>query len=315
MTHQTNPSAIPVGAIDINGDLYLRNVKGDLVAVANIKAQELIIHNLAYKIGGYAEDMSAELARLTDHSYGDMGALDALLAQEYGVERPTGRGNRQITSFDGAYQVKVKVQDLTTFGPELHIAKELLDAIIRDRSEGADPFLVTLVGQAFRVGKEGYVDAKAIRALRNLEVDDDRWPDVVRAIDDAERVRETKRYILVYRRDAAGEMKLIPLDAASAKVRPEDAGRRSLRRQVAEAKDANARALEHLSVALTYMLDGGMVSAARCIADAADALGGDLRAEAERYRLYVAALEERMLAQEDIALGGDGGAGPEPVEG
>jgi len=224
--------ATPVGAVTIHDELYLKNAKGDLVAVANIKAQDLLMHELVYKIAAYAEDLSAEIARFADHTYADVGAFDALLAQEYGVERQGSRGNRTLTSFDGERQVKVRVQDLTTFGPELHHAKDLLDAIIRDRSEGADPFLVTLVGQAFKVGKEGYVDASAIRALRNLEVDDPRWPDVQRAIDDAGRVRETKRYVQVYRRDAAGEMKLIPLDIAAAKVRPEDAGRRSLRRTV-----------------------------------------------------------------------------------
>lgn len=334
MTHQSKPPATPIGAIDINGAAYLRNVKGDLVAIANVKPQTLIAHEMVHRIARYAEDLSAEIARFAAHAYADIGAYDALLAQEYGVERPQGRGNRQVTTFDGQYQVSVKVQDLTDFGPELQMAKELLDAIIRDRSVGADPFLVTLVAQAFQVDKKGKVDAHRIRAVRSYEVDDPRWPDVVRAIDAAEVVRETKRYLNVHRRDGDGVLKLIPLDIATAKVRPEDAWRRSLRRQAAEAvadiaavraeveaaceraglarprattaadavrwlidaqaeatQGAVSQALENLDVAMTYLLDGAPVSAARCIADAADALGGDLRDDAEEYKQMIA---ERM---------------------
>lgn len=229
-------------AVEIAGKKYLRNARGDLVALDNVRATDLLMDEMVRKVIGYAEDLSAELARFLSHTAADIAAFDALLDQEYGVKRPEHtKGNRTFTSYDGRLQVKVAVADRIVLGPELQSAKALLDAMIRERAEGADPFLVALVAQAFKVDQEGKVDVPAILALRRMEVDDPRWPDVTRAIDDAVRVVGSKSYIRFYRRQSPeGRWELIPLDLAAVQVGGAAFARSSLRRQVDQLQAENA---------------------------------------------------------------------------
>ena len=235
--HPPKIHAAHPGAIEITGNQYLRNARGDLVPLANVKAMDLLQDEMVRKAIAYAEDLSAELARFQSHAYADIAAADALLDQEYGVKAKTStKGNRSFTSFDGEYQIKVCVADQISFGPELQAAKKLLDELILERSEGADQLLVALVTQAFSTNKEGKVDTGSILALRRLEVDDPRWADITRAIDDSVKVFGSKSYLRFYRKGADGRMEMIPLDLASVSPSPAAFARRSLRRQVEELK-------------------------------------------------------------------------------
>jgi hypothetical protein len=227
------------GAIDINGAQYLRNGRGDLVPLANIKPGDLLMDDMVRKAIIYAEDLSAELARFQFHNYADIAAFDALLDQEYGVTAKTStKGNRTFTSFDGSYQVKVCVQDQISFGPELQSAKKLLDEMIIERAEGSDPLLVALVTQAFKTDKEGKIDTGAILALRRLEIDDPRWENITRAIDDSVQVFGSKSYLRFYRKGTDGRMVMIPLDMATVTPSPAAFARKSLRRRVEELEKA-----------------------------------------------------------------------------
>jgi hypothetical protein len=230
-TTTTNP-----GAIEIGGTHYLYNAKGDLTPIANVRTIDLLEDEMVRKAIGYAEDLSAELARFQTHSYADIAAFDALLDQEYGVKAKTStKGNRTFTSFDGSLQVKVCVADQIAFGAELQAAKKLLDELIMERAEGQDVVLVALVNQAFRTDKEGRVDTGSILALRRLEIDDPRWANITRAIDDSVKVFGSKSYLRFYRKSGAdGRMEMIPLDLASVKPSPAAFERMSLRRQVEE---------------------------------------------------------------------------------
>jgi hypothetical protein len=259
----------PPGAVEMNGRKYLANARGDLVAVDNIKATDLLMDELVRKLVGYAEDLSAELARFQVHTFADIAAFDALLAQEYNVSRPEDlKGNRTFTSFNGTLQVKIRVGDRLILGPELQIAKKLLDAMIQERSEGADPFLITLVNQAFKVDQEGKVDVHSILALRRMDVPDPRWAEVTRAIDDATRVIGTKQYVNFYRRSSpTGRWEMVPLDMAAVQPSSDAFERRGLRRSQEDA-------LEKLQLGLTYLFDGAPVTAAERFADAVEALGG-----------------------------------------
>lgn len=223
------------GAIEISGAQYLKNARGDLTPIVNIKPADLLQDDTVRKLCGYAEDLSAELARFQLHCHADIADFDALLDQEYGVRsRRETKGNRTFSSFDGSLQVKVCVADQIVFGPELQSAKKLLDEMILEQAEGAPPFLVALVTQAFKTDKEGKIDTGSILALRRLEVDDPRWADITRAIDDSVKVFGSKSYLRFYRRDEGGRMSMIPLDMASVTPSSSDMSRQSLRRRVAE---------------------------------------------------------------------------------
>jgi len=247
------------GAVMIDGVQHLPGPKGVKIPVTNFKAQDLLQHELVYQLTDYALDISAEIARFNGHSRADLAQFDALLAQEYGVTRdPEFKGNRTYTSSDGKRQVKIALTDRVIYGPELQAAKQLLDEVIRENAGGAGPVLTPLVNLAFRVDKEGKVDPDLLRAIRRLEVPDPRWPNICRAIDDAERVVDTTSYIRFYRAGPTGKQELIPLDIAAAHPTPEAFARRSLRRQVEEAEQVKAKVVDLLQTAVGHLdLPGG----------------------------------------------------------
>jgi hypothetical protein len=223
------------GAIEIGGARYLRNSRGDLVAVANIRPMDLLMDEMVRKIIAYGEDLSAELGRFAAHIDADIAAFDALIFQEFGVEPRETKGNRTFSTYDGMLSVSVRVSERIVLGPELQAARAVLDAMIRERGEGADPFIIGLVQRAFRTDQEGKVDFRAILDLRRQQNDDPRWPDFCRAIDAAIRVVGVRRNINLHRKDSPdGKPVLIPLDLANARYNPDAFARRSLRRQVEE---------------------------------------------------------------------------------
>ena len=275
MTVQTPP-----GAVVIHGIFYLRDAKSNLVPVDNVRPMDLLMDEMVRKIAGYGEDLSAELSRFAVHTDADIAAFDALLDQEYNITPAAGaKGNRSFTTFDGLMMVKVAVSDRIVLGPELQAAQAVLDALISERGEGVDPFLITLVKRAFKCDQEGKVDVRAILALRRMEVDDPRWADFTRAIDDAVRVVGSKRYLRIYRRDKPdGQWRMIPLDLAAVEPSPAAFERGSLRRQVEELGAKIERAAEQLSLAQTYAEDGAMATMLGCLDAAREILGATLGA-------------------------------------
>ncbi|CUW41108.1 putative phage capsid protein (Mu-like phage) [Magnetospirillum sp. XM-1] len=253
------------GAVIVDGIARLPDDKGNLVALANIKPMDLLMDEMVRKVVAYGEDLSAELARFAAHTDADIAALDALIAQDYGVEPKETKGNRTFTSFDGLLQVKVAVSERIVLGPELQAAKTVLDSLIRERGTGVDPFLMTLIQRAFKVDQEGKVDVRSILALRRMQVDDPRWPDFCRAIDDSVRVVGSKRYIRIYRRpNPQANWSMVPLDLAAVEPTPAAFERRSLRRQVEETEQLNTRLADLLDRALMHLsLEGGNTEVAR----------------------------------------------------
>lgn len=265
------------GTVEIAGVKYLHNSQGDLTALANIKPMDLLMDGMVRKVAAYAEDLSAELVRFAAHTDADIAGLDALIAQDYGVEPKETKGNRTFTSFDGLLKVQVAVSDRIVLGPELQAAKAVLDVLITERGTGVDPFLMTLIQRAFKVDQEGKVDVRSILALRRMEVADPRWADFTRAIDDAVRVVGSKRYIRIYRRaNSQAAWTMIPLDLAAVEPTPEAFARNSLRRQIEEGIRTQAKAADLLGRALGHLaLPGGTADIGRdMVAGAMELLTG-----------------------------------------
>lgn len=274
-----NAQTIP-GAIDVNGIAYFPGSKGTLVPVANVKAQDLIQNEMVYKLTDYALDLSAEIARFNAHSRADLAEFDAILAQEYGLERdPESKGNRTYRSADGKRAVKYAVAERIAFGPELQIAKELLAEIVRENAPGTPPVLQALVNLAFKVDKEGNVDMALLLAISRLEVDHPRWPDITRAIKDSMTVIDTTSYVRFYAQGPDGKDKLIPIDIASAHPTPEAFERRSLRRQVEELTAELQQAHEDIIRANALMEDDLYKSAGEVLSEARDRIMAEYEEE------------------------------------
>lgn len=198
-----DPALIPSGRQIIDGVEYLRDAKGGLVPVQIVKPMDQLVDETVRKIIGHAVALSDQLSRFKQHTFDDIGALDALMLQEYGAPSGGAKGNKTLTSYDGLFKVQVQVADRITFGAELQVAKTLLDECLNEWSSDARPELKAIVTRAFNTDKEGQINRAEIFTLLRLEIEDPRWKEAMRAIRDAIRIEGTQTYVRAYRRDRA----------------------------------------------------------------------------------------------------------------
>lgn len=196
---------------------YLADARGRLVPERLVRPEARLEDQLVRKMMGFAEELSAQISRFKGHCYDDIAAFMQLLGERYGARKGGAKGNVTFTSYDGTMKVQIQVADHLTFGPELQVAKELIDRCILDWSEGANEPIRMLVAHAFQVDTEGRVSRDAVLALRRVEIDDVRWQRAMQAITDSIRVLGSKSYIRFYRREAPEEAwRAVTIDLAAA---------------------------------------------------------------------------------------------------
>ena len=205
------------GQIELMGELYMKDAGGRLVPVAVVKPEDQLQDQTVRGLIGHAEELSARIARFRGHTFDDIATALDLMAEKYNAKRGGTKGNVTLTSYDGLLKVTVQVQDQLTFGPELQIAKNLVDQCIGSWAEGANEKIRALVEHAFQVDKEGRINRAALFQLRRLNIDDADWAAAMEALGDAIRVIGSKEYVRFYRRaDARARWEPITIDLAAA---------------------------------------------------------------------------------------------------
>lgn len=211
-TNATDP-----GIVIVEGQECMRDSAGRYVPLSAVRATDMLEDQTVRKIIGYAEDLSAQVARFRGHTFDDVGTFLEILAEKYGAQRGGKKGNIQLTSFDGTLKVTVQVQDQIAFGPELQIAKSLVDAFIVKEAAGATDNIRALVEHAFQVDKEGRINRAALFQLRRLSIEHPDWQAAMEALSDAIRVIGSKQYVRFYRRNGTqGRWEPISIDLAAA---------------------------------------------------------------------------------------------------
>jgi len=198
MTETVN--AADHGTIDVGGKSYMADAKGALVPLEMVKPAHKLEDEVVRKIMGFADELSAQIDRFRGHTMTDLGEFDALLAQDFGVTKGGPKGNRTYQTFDGLMKVQVQVSDFVDFGPQLQIAKRLLDECLNEWAADSRPEIRAVITRAFNTDKEGSVNRAEIFTLLRLDIDDPRWQEAMRAIRDAMRVTGSKEYVRFYRR-------------------------------------------------------------------------------------------------------------------
>ena len=197
-------------------DGYRMDGKGRLVPERLVRPQDDLEDQTVRRILAFSVDLADQISRFRQHSYADVAALLEVLASEYGGgRRPGRRGNYSLASYDGRLKVVIQVQDLVVFGPELQAAREIIDGCIEEWSDGTSDQIKALVQHAFAPDKQGQVSREAVLRLRRLDIDDDRWRQARRAIDDSIRVQGSKVYLRLYLRGSnEGTWRPVPIDIA-----------------------------------------------------------------------------------------------------
>lgn len=184
-------------------DGYVADAKGRLVPENTVKPQLKLEDQLVRKIMGFADNLSGEISRFKGHTFDDVATYLQILAEEYGAKKGGAKGNMTFVTFDGLMKVQIQVADHLAFGPELQIAKGLIDECIVEWADGARDQIKVLVQHAFRTDREGQVSREAVLALRRVEIDDDRWRRAMQAITDSIRVLGSRQYVRFYKRTSA----------------------------------------------------------------------------------------------------------------
>ena len=211
------PHPVPDGITEVGDKRYMADAKGALVPVELIKPQHLLEDELVRKVMGHALALSSQIGRFKGHTATDLGEFDALLAQEYNLTKGGPKGNRSYKTHDGLYEIEVRVQDQIEFGPELQIAKVLVDECLNEWAEGARPEIRAIVTKAFNTDKEGRINRADIFMLLRLDIADARWRTAMQAIRDAMRVTGSKSYIRFWLRESFDAPRVaVTIDLASA---------------------------------------------------------------------------------------------------
>jgi len=191
------PAPVPSGIQSLGGKEYMPDARGNLVPLPLVKPQDKLQDETVRKILGYAIALSDQVERFKAHTMADLAALDQLLEQQYGLVKRgnKGKGNRTYMTVDGLFKVTVQVADYVDFGPELQVAKSLLDACLNEWSADARPEIQAIVTRAFNTDKEGQINRSEIFMLLRLEIEDERWQKAMAAIRDAMRIVGRKEYV------------------------------------------------------------------------------------------------------------------------
>lgn len=213
-THGTTTHATPVQIV--NGKEFFADYRGALVPKDVIKPQDLLIDETIGKMFGFAEELSAQLSRFKVHSFADINDLQALLEQQYGARAGGTKGNITLMSLDGLKRVTLQVAEQIQFGPELQVAKSLVDECLRDWSADSNPELRSIVSSAFAVDKEGQIRKAELFRLLRLDIADERWNRAMQALRDSMRPSGSKEYVRFHKRARHGaDWEAVSLDIAT----------------------------------------------------------------------------------------------------
>ncbi|MEM5477151.1 DUF3164 family protein [Pacificibacter sp. AS14] len=211
--HQSIPDGIKI----IEGTKFIGDGKGGWQPVALVKPQHLLEDQTVRNIIGYADPLSKQISRFKQHTFDDIGAFEAILADEYDAKIGGKKGNKTLLTVDGLFKVQVAVADNIAFGPELQTAKLLFDECLNDWSSTSNVQIQAIVTRAFNTDKEGKISPTEIYSLLRLNIDDERWQRAMTAIKDAMRTVGSKTYIRCYRRAShEAEWQAITIDLAKA---------------------------------------------------------------------------------------------------
>lgn len=179
---------------------FLINQKGHHVPLAAIRETDLIRHEFVLAAIQKATEQRQALKTFKAEQMAQMDAFVQLLAQEYQVPLGGKKGNVTLRSFDHKQRVVMQVQESIELGPELLIAKELIDECLNEWSQGANENLKAVIEQTFATDKKGKVSVQKVLGLRRLTINDDsgKWQQAMEIIADAIEVVDSSRFIRFY---------------------------------------------------------------------------------------------------------------------
>ena len=194
------PAPMPDAIVEFEGTKMMRDAKGRLQPQSTVRDSDVLMDQTVRTIVGFHIAASEQIARLKQHTFEDIETLVDLLAEQYGTKLGAGKGNITLHSYDGLFKVTLQVAELLEFGPELQIAKSLVDECLNEWTTDSRDELRAVVTRAFNTDKAGQINRSEIFRILRLKIEDERWENAMEAIRDAIRVVGTTEYVRCHRR-------------------------------------------------------------------------------------------------------------------
>jgi len=195
---------------------YLKDGKGNLVPLCNVKQTDLIRDEFVTQAIALAKKQQSELAKFKAAQMAEVDGFVDLLAQSHDVHLGGKKGNITLRSFDHQLKVTIQNQERIELGPELIVAKEIIDQLLDKWTKNGNENIRTIVNNVFSTDKAGMVNPQRILGLRRYEIDDDSglWQKAMNIIADSVGVVDSDRFIRFYETDSDGKENAISLDIA-----------------------------------------------------------------------------------------------------
>lgn len=205
------------GQVILGDNRYMRDARGSLVPLENVRAQDQLEDEVVRKVMVFARELSAQIVRFKGHTFEDLNAFQSLLEQDYGARAGGAKGNVTFQSYDGTMKVQVQIANQISFGPQLQEAKKLIDECLIEWGAESRAEIRALVNRVFSVEKEGQINRAELFGLMRLDISDARWRSAMSAISDSIRVTGTKAYLRFYERPASdARWSAVTIDIAAA---------------------------------------------------------------------------------------------------
>jgi len=189
------------------------NTRGFQVPADQMAAQDIIKHDLITDLIEQAKALSATHSEFKRKAFGEIHDFISLVANEYNVKVGGPKGNITLTSFCGKNKITIAIDDQISFGPEIDIARQLINEVIVEELADSSGFISQLVRDAFEADKQGNYNKNRILALRKYRDANstDKWKNAMTALDDGIIAGSSKTYLKFQERDQFGAWHLIPL--------------------------------------------------------------------------------------------------------
>jgi hypothetical protein len=195
---------------------YMKNSRGDLVRIENIKPIDLLKDQSANELAKQAIDIHMALVKFKRMALDDIQELIKTAGEKYDLKLGGDKGNITISSFNGRYKVQRTFADQINFGLELEAAKELFLRYLDEVTAGTDGEIRALIDGAFRTTNNGSLRTADLLRLLKYDIKHPNWVQACEALKDSISVDGKTVYVRVSERiNDSDKYRPIPLGIAA----------------------------------------------------------------------------------------------------
>ena len=171
--------------------------------------RNMTVHDLV----GRCRHASALLGALKRALFADLDTFVALVGEAYGVKLSGRNGSVVLHSLDGLERIERVVSPKMRVGPAILAAAALIEDLLAELTEGANPLLVQIAHMIVRRDDAGSIAPSRLLEFIRFDLPDARWQRAQAAARDALESDGNAIYFRAYTRpDACSPWEQIPLD-------------------------------------------------------------------------------------------------------